>query len=94
MKSVCACTDSREPFCSAAAQLAVEHGCSSAAQCMSATNRHNFFSSLTQPGLHPRNGRSEDRKSSGMLPLVLFRVVGTSWQASSWFSCSACTALT
>lgn len=32
MKSVYACIDSREPFCSAAAQLGVEHGCSNAEQ--------------------------------------------------------------
>lgn len=35
MKPVYACTDSRDPFCSAAAQLAVEHRCSNVEQRMS-----------------------------------------------------------
>lgn len=36
-----------------------------------------------EPGLHLRNGRSEDRKSCGILPLVMFSVFGISWQTSS-----------
>lgn len=63
VNEVCTCTGSREPFCSGAAQLAVEHRYPNAEQCMSETHFKTSLKQQTdivpltchiQPGLHLR----------------------------------------